>query len=83
MMCHTENKRLPWQPLITMVVDKICKMTVRGVKLKSGSFFSISYGVLELWRKTLKSAPSADMVNKGKFLRKQNETIKMISTFAV
>ena len=28
-----------------MVVDKICKMTVKGVKLKSESFFSISYGI--------------------------------------
>ena len=26
-------------------------MTIKGVKLKSESFFSISYGVLELWRK--------------------------------
>ena len=32
-----------------MVIDKIYKMTVKGVKLKSESFFSISYGVLELW----------------------------------
>ena len=29
-------------------------MTVKGLKLKSESFFSISYGILELWRKTLK-----------------------------
>ena len=39
------------QHLITMVIDKICKMTVKGVKLKSESSFSISCGVLELWRK--------------------------------
>ena len=58
MMWHTENKRLPWQHLITMVIDKIGIMTVKGVKLKSESFFSISYGVLELWRKNPKdSAP--------------------------
>ena len=30
-----------------MVIDKICKMTVKGVKLKSESFFLISPGVLE------------------------------------
>ena len=36
-----------------MVIDKIHKMSVKGVKLKSESFFSISLGVLELWRKTL------------------------------
>ena len=42
-----------WQHLIGMVIDKIYKMTVEGVKSKSESFFSISHGVLELWRKTL------------------------------
>ena len=36
-----------------MVIDKICKMTVNSVKSKSESFFSISRGVLELWRKNL------------------------------
>ena len=36
-----------------MVIDKIRKMSGKGVKLKSESFFSISPGVLELWRKTL------------------------------
>ena len=36
-----------------MVIDKIRKMSIRGVKLKSESFFSISPGVLELWRKNL------------------------------
>ena len=50
---HTVNKRLLWQHLIRMVIDKICKMTFEGVKSKSESFFSISDGVLELWRKTL------------------------------
>ena len=30
MMLHIENKRLPWQYLIAMVIDKICKMTVKG-----------------------------------------------------
>ena len=36
-----------------MVIDKIREMTVKGVKLKSESFFLISPGVLELWRKNL------------------------------
>ena len=36
-----------------MVTDKIRKVSIKGVKLKSESFFSISFGVLELWRKTL------------------------------
>ena len=34
-----------------MVIDKICKITVKGAKSMSESFFSISLGVLELWRK--------------------------------
>ena len=42
-----------------MVIDKIRKMTVKGVKLKSESFFSISPGVLELWRKNLRGADLA------------------------
>ena len=50
---HIGNKRLPWKHLIIMVIDKICKMTVKGLKLKQESFFSISCGVLELWRKAL------------------------------
>ena len=29
-------------------------MSIKGVKLKSESFFSISPGVLELWRKNLR-----------------------------
>ena len=51
---HTGNKRLLWQHLTTMVIDKIRKMSIKGVKLKSESFFSISPGVLELWRKNLR-----------------------------
>ena len=43
-----------WQHLTTMVIDKIRKMSVKGVKLKSESYFSISPDVLELWRKNLK-----------------------------
>ena len=35
------------------------QMTVNGVKLKSESFFSISPGIFELWRKTLGGADSA------------------------
>ena len=58
MMWNTENKRLLWRHLITMIIDKIPKMTVKGVKLKSESFFSIFHDILELWRKNLKgSAP--------------------------
>ena len=44
---------LLWQHLNTMVIDKIRKMSVKGVRLKSESYSSISPGVLELWRKTL------------------------------
>ena len=49
-----------------MVIDKIRKMSIKGVKLKSESFFSISPGVLELWRKNLRGAdsPGPDRVNK-------------------
>ena len=51
-----------------MVIDKICKMSVKGVKLKSESYFSISPGVLELWRKNLRGRippppPGPDRVN--------------------
>ena len=72
MMCRTlKNKTLPWQHLITMVIGKICKMTVKSIKLnnfKSESFSSISYGVFELWRKTLRwgedsATPGPDRVN--------------------
>ena len=51
---HTGNKRLLWQHLTTMVLDKIRKMPVKGVKLKSESYFLLSPGVLELWRKNLR-----------------------------
>ena len=57
-MWHTGNKRLLWQHLTTMVIDKIRKMSIKGVKLKSEGFFSISLGVLELWRKNLRGADS-------------------------
>ena len=53
-MLHTKNKWLPWQHLIKIVCGKIRQMTVKGVKLKSESFFSIFCGVLELWKKILK-----------------------------
>ena len=52
-MTHWKQKLL-WQHLTTMVIAKICKMSIKGVKLKSESFFSISPGVLELWRKNLR-----------------------------
>ena len=48
------KQRLLWQHLTAMVIDKIRKMSVKGVKLKSESFFSVSPGVLELWRKNLR-----------------------------
>ena len=56
---HTGNKRLLWQHLTTMVIAKIRKMSIKGVKLKSESFFSISPGVLELWRKNLRGGADA------------------------
>ena len=37
-----------------MVINKIRKMTVKVVKIKSESFFLISPGVFELWRKNLR-----------------------------
>ena len=37
-----------------MVIGEIRKMSVKGVKLKSESYFPISLGVLELWRKKLR-----------------------------
>ena len=43
-------------------------MTVKGVRLKSESFFAISHGILELWRKTLGggfSPPCGNRVNKS------------------
>ena len=46
-----------------MVIDKIRKMSIKGVKLKSESFFSISPGVLELWRKNLRGGGGPDRVN--------------------
>ena len=45
--------------LTTMVIDKIRKITVKGVKLKSKGFFLISPGVLELWRKNLRGVDSS------------------------
>ena len=47
---HTENKSLPWQHLIKMVNDKICQMTVKGVKIKVRKYlFNIlwRFGVME------------------------------------
>ena len=55
-----------------MVIDKIRKMSIKGVKLKSESFFSISLGVLELWRKNVRGGrfrppPGPDRVNEGRY----------------
>ena len=62
---HTGNKRLLWQHLTTMVIDKIRNMSVKGVKLKSESYFSMSPGVLEFRRKNLWGADSAPRVQIG------------------
>ena len=55
-----------------MVIDKIRKMSIKGVKLKSESFFSISPGVLELLRKNLRGGgfrpPGPDRVKHRKRL---------------
>ena len=65
-----------------MVIDKIRKMSIKGVKLKSESFFSISPGVLELWRKNLRGADSAppgpDRVNIDHVIVKSSEYIYSI-----
>ena len=73
-----------------MVVDKIRKMTVKSVKLKSESFFLISPGVLELWRKNLKGGgfPGMDRVETKKvlnnmFIRGRMSTCILISTTSV
>ena len=42
-----------------MVIDKIPKMSAKGVKLKSESYFSKSPGVLESWRKNARGADAA------------------------
>ena len=68
---HTVNKRLLWQHLIRMVIDIICKTIVKGVKLKSESFFSISHGVLELWRKNLRGAPPPPGMDRVNQVKKQ------------
>ena len=77
------KKRLLWQHLTTMVTDKIRKMTVKGVKLKSESFFLLSPGVLELWRKNLRGGgfrlpPGIDRVKH--VLRKNCALIVLLSS---
>ena len=63
-----------------MVIDKICKVTVKGVKLKSKSFFSISYGVLELMKENPKGADSTPLPLPGRIglkcsVKKQSRTV--------
>ena len=55
-----------------MVIDEICKITVKGVKLKSESFFSKSHGVLSYGGnpKGADSAPGPDRVDKHNILYK-------------
>ena len=65
MTCTLETKGCFGKHPTTMVIDKIRKMSVKGVKLKSESYFSISPGVLELWRKNLRGADSAPPVQIG------------------
>ena len=81
MTWHTGNKRLLWQHLITMVIDKIRKMSIKGVKLKSESYFSISPGVLELWTKNLRGRippPSPDRV-KAKYTTTIGQHMKCLN----
>ena len=80
MTWHTGNKRLLWQHLTRMVIAKICKMSIKGVKLKSEIFFSISPGVLELWRKNLRGGgfhpppPGPDRVKQVKVIAMHNNS---------
>ena len=53
MMWHTVNKRLLWQPLMRMVIDKICKMTIKSVKSKSESFLQYLMAFWSYGGKTL------------------------------
>ena len=78
MTWDTGKKKLLWQHLTTMVIDKICKMSIKGVKLKSESFFSIPPGVLELWRENLRGRiPPPPPVQIG-LKRKKHKTSKNI-----
>ena len=67
-----------------MVIDKIRKMSIKGVKLKSESYFSISPGVLELWKKNLgggadSALPGPDRVKPGlHYFRQLNRCIKYL-----
>ena len=68
-----------------MVIDKIRKMSIKGVKLKSESFFSISPGVLELWRKNLRGGTfrPPPPVQIGLKVVDQNRKIKEIHSHQV
>ena len=59
MTLHTGNKRLLWQHLTTMVIDKIRKMSIKGVKLR-GQSLSIGERGVEGKRKFIRkiSPPS-------------------------
>ena len=68
-----------------MVIDKIFKMTVKCVKLKSESFFLISHGVLELWRKNLRGpgriSPPQHGGGKCKYLVIRGDIVLMTQHF--
>ena len=74
MVFYPKNDVTHWKQKVAIATsdynafEKIYKMTAKGVTLKSESFFSISYGVLELWRKNLKGGggiPSPPRVQIG------------------
>ena len=58
MTCTLETKGCYSNILLQWLLNKIRKMSVKGVKLKSESYFLLSPSVLEVWRKNLRGADS-------------------------
>ena len=56
-------------------------MTFKGIKLKSESFFSIFYGVLELWRKNPRGDP--DRVRKVESCVLMEQVLGFCGTFDI